>query len=120
MRVCIVNVLVVGLSDFLVKVIATVKACIVLHNFCCSKSAITFGRRTVHVEPTLVDQEDADGNQIDGTWRQEPINDMDSMTFSANRSSVFVQEIRQRFCDYFSGAGAVPAQKRCTFLELNA
>ena len=89
------------------RVVAFVKATIVLHNFLRAKES------SVYCPPQFTDGEDSEGNIINGQWRDSFTQDsgLHSIARVGNRGSWTAETVRETFCDHFlSKEGNLPWQ----------
>lgn len=86
-----------------------VKGACVLHNFLCEES----GARSTYCPVGFADHEDAFGNVIDGTWRNEVsgvTSTFDLRASHSRNSSHSAQWVRNQYAQYFTKEGKVPWQ----------
>ena len=94
------------------QVIDMIKATVVLHNFCCRKSA-----QGTRLYLPSINPEEEDGDSISfGIRRREEVLDLQQVNFGSNFYGKVGKRIRDLFCEYFNSAvGAVPWQNSKTF-----
>ncbi|XP_070383568.1 uncharacterized protein [Dermacentor albipictus] len=85
------------------------KACVVLHNFMMSESALA---RSAYSPPGYADSEDWQENETPGLWRTDG-NDLPAMRgISRQGSARSAMDVRDRLAQYFVTEGKVPWQGR--------
>ena len=96
-----------------------VQATVVLHNYLRIKDI----EANEYITPEMVDQENEIQENIPGSWRrfQGSWCFQDVTRIGRNNSTIQAMEIRDEFCKYFCGVGAVPWQydKISSFLSSN-
>lgn len=86
-----------------------VKATVCLHNWL--RRADLRNSDNAFVTPELVDQEDGNGDIVGGTWRQNEPGALRNMPkVGSNNYGRYVNNIRNKFCEYFNTEGAVDWQ----------
>jgi len=85
-------------------------ACCALHNFLRTN---VFGR-AMYTPAEFIDVEDEVGGHVqEGRWRQEGANGMvNFVNQGGNRHANAALFLRDRWCEYFNGPGAVPWQNQ--------
>lgn len=87
-----------------------VKATVCLHNWL--RKADLNGATHKYITPDMIDQEDATGKIIPGAWRQA--GDFGALQripkTGTNNYARYVNDIRNKFCDYFNNEGRVDWQ----------
>ena len=101
------------------RVISVIKACVALHNFCCSKSHKNPENARSYIPFQELTQEDSNGNVIEGSWNIDPAERNKDVDFRSNRFSKKAENMREEIADFFiSDAGAVPWQEKSISVTL--
>ena len=67
-----------------------------------------------YVPAGLIDYEDDNHQVAPGSWRQLQINGLQQLPRTNSRHGHSqAEQVRARYCDYFSNEGSVPCQNEC-------